>query len=78
MPERRHCSGYEIVARVDTWPYYDDDPAAYREFMRDYFAFAIEGIPRPIGLIHRDVVDALPLRVWQHERFPVYSAAGDR
>ncbi len=90
--------------------------------MHEYFALMIDGVAHPIGLMHVDVVQALPwpgcwsvetekrritlhgahdldartkaveeallkghaanvspsLRIWQDERFPVYSAAGDR
>jgi len=28
--------------------------------MRGYFAFEIDGIEQPIGLIHVDIVEALP------------------
>ncbi|KAI1746575.1 NUDIX hydrolase domain-like protein [Xylaria castorea] len=117
MSKSSHRCSYDIVAAVDGWPYYEDDPVAYNQFMRDYFAFMIDKVARPVGLIHIKIINALPwpscwsierekrritlhcaddfeartlaveeamrighrenaspsLRVWQNERFPVYS-----
>ncbi|KAI0481580.1 NUDIX hydrolase domain-like protein [Xylaria cf. heliscus] len=57
---KKHRSSYDIVSTVDTWPYYEDDPTAYRERMQDFFAFMIDGIAHPVGLIHIIVIEALP------------------
>ncbi|KAH7369655.1 hypothetical protein BKA65DRAFT_544386 [Rhexocercosporidium sp. MPI-PUGE-AT-0058] len=47
MCESSHCSSHEIIAQVDTWPYYEDDPTAYKQFLRDCFSFMIDGIAKP-------------------------------
>ncbi|KAK0644620.1 NUDIX hydrolase domain-like protein [Cercophora newfieldiana] len=57
---KAHRSSYKIVEAVDSWPYFDDDPEGYKKFMQDYFAFLIDGIGEPIGLVHVSVIEALP------------------
>jgi 8-oxo-dGTP pyrophosphatase MutT (NUDIX family) len=42
------------------WPYYEDDPKAYVRTLQDYFFFRVDGIKRPVGLVHYKVVHALP------------------
>ncbi|KAF1994402.1 hypothetical protein P154DRAFT_527115 [Amniculicola lignicola CBS 123094] len=53
-------SSLAIVNRIDRWPYYQKDPAAYRAFMSDYYYFMVEGFPEPLGYVHISTVEAFP------------------
>ncbi|KAI2625591.1 hypothetical protein GGR54DRAFT_629157 [Hypoxylon sp. NC1633] len=47
----------EIVDKIDSFPYYANDPAAYKEFMKDYFYFTIDGYSKPLGYVHRSIIE---------------------
>lgn len=65
------------------WPYYQQDPDAYRQHMSDYFYFFIAGVKEPLGYVHHDTVRGMvfPPELWHidHEkRFLTLSGeAGD-
>ncbi len=53
------------------WPYYQQNPAAYKKWMRDYYYFTIEGYPKPFGYMHKSILQGLSLSPnWKvdHER----------
>ncbi|KAH8748422.1 hypothetical protein F5883DRAFT_653123 [Diaporthe sp. PMI_573] len=54
-------SGLALVKLVDTWPYYPQNPAAYKAWMQDYYYFMIEGYPKPFGYMHKSIVQGLNL-----------------
>lgn len=41
------------------WPYFTKGPEEYRNFMKSYFYFMIEGFAKPFGYIHRGFVRQL-------------------
>ena len=43
------------------WPYYQQNPAAYKKWMRDYHYFMIEGYPKPFGYMHKSILQGLSL-----------------
>ncbi|KAJ4328053.1 hypothetical protein N0V84_001421 [Fusarium piperis] len=76
-------SSLELIDKVDAWPYYQQDPDAYRQHMSDYFYFFVVGVKEPLGYVHRDSVQGMvfPPDFWHvdHEnRFLTLSGkAGD-
>ncbi|KAK3332667.1 hypothetical protein B0T19DRAFT_448592 [Cercophora scortea] len=54
-------SGLALVKLVDTWPYYQQNPAAYKAWMQDYYYFMIEGYPKPFGYMHKSILQGLNL-----------------
>ncbi|KAI1145034.1 NUDIX hydrolase domain-like protein [Nemania diffusa] len=47
----------EIVDKIDSFPYYANDPVAYKEFMKDYFYFTIDGYSKPLGYVHHSIIE---------------------
>ena len=42
------------------WPYYEEDPKAYTRVMQNYYSFLIDGVAKPIGLVHSKIVRKMP------------------
>ncbi|KAJ4316278.1 hypothetical protein N0V84_007923 [Fusarium piperis] len=62
-------SGLALVKLVDTWPYYQQDPGAYRAWMQEYYYFMIDGYPKPFGYMHKSILDGLKLSPsWRVDR----------
>ncbi|PSN63625.1 hypothetical protein BS50DRAFT_590656 [Corynespora cassiicola Philippines] len=56
---------YELVKKIDGWPYLQDDPEAYRTHMENYYYFMVRGIDNPLGYIHKSKVDlCIPDNGW--------------
>ncbi|KAI3341390.1 hypothetical protein F4824DRAFT_496141 [Ustulina deusta] len=52
-------SALRLIDKVDTWPYFQRDPEAYRMHMVDFFYFFVEGINEPLGYVHRNTVHGM-------------------
>lgn len=42
------------------WPYFAQDPEAYKKHMLDYYCFFVEGLTTPLGYVHRTFIDQMP------------------
>ncbi|PMD24757.1 hypothetical protein NA56DRAFT_668695 [Hyaloscypha hepaticicola] len=83
MAGNKLFSNLELVARVDSWPYYNEDPERYKEFMSDYYYFLVEGgfAERTAAMqatIRAEVErgEVPELRKLKNELFAAYSADG--
>ncbi|KAL1651319.1 hypothetical protein SLS58_000658 [Diplodia intermedia] len=56
MEKTPSYSNLDLVARCDTWPYFQKGPEAYKRFMQDYYYFMIEGYQAPFGYVHSSVI----------------------
>ncbi|CAI6334849.1 unnamed protein product [Periconia digitata] len=56
MTDQPEYSNLELIAQVDTWPYYQRDPSAYNEHMKDYYYFMIGGFAAPFGYVHATTI----------------------
>ncbi|KAK3896488.1 hypothetical protein C8A05DRAFT_20542 [Staphylotrichum tortipilum] len=54
-------NGLALVNRVDTWPYYQQDPARYKAWIRGYYYVMIEGYSKPFGYMHESILRGLNL-----------------
>ncbi|KAF2810058.1 thiamine pyrophosphokinase [Mytilinidion resinicola] len=52
-------SAFKFVEEVDTWPYFQQDPSAYKKHMRDFYYFMVDGYSRPFGYMHREFIQGL-------------------
>ena len=50
-----------LLTRVTSWPYYVQDPEAYKEKMSEFYYFMIEGYEKPFGYVHSSFVSAMQL-----------------
>ena len=48
-----------LLTRVTSWPYYVQDPEAYREKMSEFYCFMIEGYEKPFGYVHSSFIVAI-------------------
>ncbi|KAK0657918.1 hypothetical protein B0T16DRAFT_453333 [Cercophora newfieldiana] len=48
---------FEIVERIDSFPYQAIDPQSYAAFMKDYYYFTMDAYPKPLGYVHQSIVD---------------------
>ncbi|KAI1124631.1 NUDIX hydrolase domain-like protein [Nemania abortiva] len=44
-----------VITKIDSFPYYQRDPAAYKKFMKSYYYFMIQGYEAPFGYIHSSI-----------------------
>ncbi|KXX73543.1 Thiamine pyrophosphokinase [Madurella mycetomatis] len=70
-----------LVNLVDTWPYYQQNPAAYKARVQDYYYFMIEGYPKPFGYIEQRLLtmEGAPTspREFYNEALRVMSSEGE-
>ncbi|KAK2737433.1 hypothetical protein FQN57_007523 [Myotisia sp. PD_48] len=53
-------SNLELINEGDNFPYYQDNPSAYNNYVANYHTFQISGFDETFGLIPNSVVDKFP------------------
>ncbi|GAW26963.1 putative thiamin pyrophosphokinase-related protein [Rosellinia necatrix] len=47
-----------IIERIDAFPYIQNDPTQYKEFIKSFYYFMIEDYAKPFGYVHVNRVQA--------------------
>ncbi|KAH7091336.1 hypothetical protein FB567DRAFT_567718 [Paraphoma chrysanthemicola] len=56
MTGEANFSNLELVARIDSWPYFQRDPDVYRKHMMSYYYFSITRFDKPFGYAHYSII----------------------
>lgn len=69
MIEEPGRSYLPLIDRIDAFPYYQHDPKKYKESMKSYYYFMIDGYPKPFGYVHASRVESVIWpSYWQVDR----------
>lgn len=49
----------DLVRAIDSWPYFQEDPAHYKETTKDFYYFMIAGFAQPVGYVHSTFIDSV-------------------